>query len=175
MRRAPHETPNQQKLAARAGGRYGRIGPAPRACARGQRPIPPESDNALNAAPDLVVTEIRFLPPEFGAGDEVDITPVVKNQGGADAAVIKLYLYVEPEQDPPTSETTVDGQTTFGLGLAAEDVRRLARTSFPITQDNPQICVLVDPDNQVAESNEDNNLFCVKSPPAQAPAGRLRR
>ena len=130
----------------------------------------PESDNALNAAPDLVVTEIRFLPPEFGAGDEVDITPVVKNQGDADAAVIKLYLYVEPEQDPPTSETTVDGQTTFGLGLAAGDTfDGWTRTSFPITQDNPQICVLVDPDNQVAESNEDNNLFCVKSPPAQEP------
>ena len=33
----------------------------------------------VKAAPDLVVTGIRFLPPNPGAGKVVDITPVIKN------------------------------------------------------------------------------------------------
>lgn len=124
----------------------------------------------LTAAPDLVVTTIRFLPATPGAGVEVDITPVIKNQGDANAAIVKFYIYVEPEQDPPTTTTTIDDRFTWGLGLAAgATFDGYTRTKWPFTQNNPQVCVLVDPDNQVAESNETNNLFCIKQalPPEQ--------
>ncbi|MEZ4866222.1 MAG: CARDB domain-containing protein [Caldilineaceae bacterium] len=124
---------------------------------------------AGDAAPDLVVTEIRFLP-DPGAGIKSDITPVIKNQGDANAGTIKFYIYVEPEQDPPTTTTTVDDQFTFGLGLAAgATFDGYTRTEWPFTQNNPQVCVLVDPDNQVAESNENNNLFCIKTSPDNDP------
>ncbi|CAN5416861.1 hypothetical protein BH10CHL1_BH10CHL1_20830 [soil metagenome] len=124
--------------------------------------------NASNAAPDLIATEIRFLPPNPGAGKNSDITPVIKNVGDANAATLKIRLYVEPEQDPPTAATPNDGELTFGLGLAAGGTfEGWTKTEMPFTQDNPQVCVWVDPDNQVAESNEDNNIFCIKQ--AQAP------
>lgn len=125
----------------------------------------------LTAAPDLVVTEIRFLPPTPGAGVEVDITPVIKNQGDANAAIVKVYIYVEPEQDPPTTTTTIDDRFTYGLGLTpGESYAGYTRTKWPFTQNDPQVCVRVDPDNQVAEANESNNLFCIKQPPGEEPA-----
>lgn len=124
----------------------------------------------LTAAPDLVVTAIRFLPLVPGAGKKVDITPVIKNQGDANASVVKFYIYVEPEQDPPTTTTTIDDRFTWGLGLAAgATFDGYTRTEWPFTQDNPQVCVLVDPDNQVAESDETNNLYCIKAPPGKEP------
>lgn len=125
---------------------------------------------AVNAAPDLIVTGIRFLPPTPAAGVETDITPVIKNQGDATASIVKFYIYVEPEQDPPTTTTTIDDRFTFGLGLAAgATFDGYTRTKWPFTQNNPQVCVRVDPDNQVAESNEDNNLLCIKEAPKPEP------
>lgn len=120
--------------------------------------------NTPHAAPDLVVTGIRFTPDNIGAGKKADITPVIKNQGDANAATLKFYLYVEPSQDPPTVTTPNSGQLVFGLGLAAgATFDGWTQTEVAFTKDNPQVCVLVDPDNQVAESNESNNLFCIKT------------
>ena len=33
------------------------------------------------------------------------------------------------------------------------------------SQDNPQVCVWVDPKNEVAESDENDNLFCIRIEP----------
>src|SRR4051812_5233096 len=126
--------------------------------------------STVQAAPDLVVTGINFLPPNPGAGKIADITPIIKNQGDANAATLKIKLYVEPAQDPPTTTTPTAGETVFGLGLAAgATFDGWTRTQYPFTQDNPQVCAWVDPDNQVAESDETNNIFCIKIPTLPEP------
>ena len=126
----------------------------------------PQASDSPTAGPDLTVEKFEFVPNTLTAGAEVDITPFIKNIGDAAAPQIKLYLYVQPSEDPPTSTTTVTARFTFGLPLAAgETFDGWTRTNQPITEDNPQICVWVDPDNEIAESNEENNLFCRKDPP----------
>ncbi len=117
-----------------------------------------------NAGPDLMVDRIETEPAELTAGINADIIPVIKNIGDAAAAQTTIYLYIEPATKP-TSAMEPTARFTFGIPLAAgATFDGWISTGQPITQNNPYICVWVDPLNDVVEANEENNLLCINPP-----------
>lgn len=123
-----------------------------------------EPSAAPNAGADLAVTAINTSPEEIGPGLNIDITPIIKNLGDEAAPQVQIYLYVELGAEP-TTETEPTARFTFGLPLAAgATFNGWTSTGQPITQNNPYICVWVDPLNTIAEDDEENNLFCLNPP-----------
>ncbi|MEM7129113.1 MAG: pre-peptidase C-terminal domain-containing protein [Chloroflexota bacterium] len=109
--------------------------------------------------PDLIIHEIRLDPPSPGVGDTATIEVIVKNQGDSSASGFNVYLYIEPDNEPPTASTPSTSQTSYGipLGPGGEFTWRRGDQSF--TTDNPVIYAWVDPiwENQVSEIEDDNN------------------
>ncbi len=116
---------------------------------------------AILSAPDLIVESITLDPAEPGVGGTADITVILKNQGDADAAGFWIYLYVEPADEPPTQTTLETARTFYSVALASNDTFRLRRLGQTFTKDPAVVYVWIDPpwENQVAESNEENNLL----------------
>ncbi|MEM7132215.1 MAG: pre-peptidase C-terminal domain-containing protein [Chloroflexota bacterium] len=112
---------------------------------------------APNAAPDLVIESITITPANPGAGDTADIAVVIKNVGDDTAGGFMVHLYVDPVDNPPTA-TTQEVARTRSIGLLPGDTFSFTRTGHDFTKDNPVIIAWADRDNEVAESNEDNNL-----------------
>jgi len=120
------------------------------------------------AAPDLIVESIIFSPahPDVGAG--VDITVTVKNQGDAVASGFYVHLYVDPADRPPTTITAYTSRTYWGIPLNPGGSFKWTRTNhtFVVSGTHP-VYAWVDRDNNVAESDETNNL----SGPVNIPVG----
>ena len=131
-------------------------------------PESPEAPSAPLAGPDLVVEGIQFdPPPPFTVGVNVNITPIIKNIGDQAAPGLRVNFYINPADDPPTADTVQDSQVVLGVPLAPGATNStIMRTDQPITVADPQICVWVDPGNVIVEDNDENNLFCIKPPPA---------
>ncbi|MDQ3249592.1 MAG: pre-peptidase C-terminal domain-containing protein, partial [Chloroflexota bacterium] len=124
----------------------------------------------LNAAPDLTLDSITLNPANPGAGGVADITPVIKNNGDANAGGFSIHIYVDPVDNPPTATTPATAQTFFGLGLAAGGTfNGFTRTGQPFSKADWTVCAWVDRGNQVAEANESNNLICIQPPTGPGP------
>jgi subtilase family serine protease len=97
-------------------------------------------------APDLVIESIVWSPEGPSIGDEVAFTVTVKNQGSGGAVPSRVHFYVGGSfigyQDVPEMDAGATATTTFTwtaqAGLHA-------------------IRALVDPDDEVTESDETNN------------------
>lgn len=116
------------------------------------------------AAPDLIVESVTMTPANPKPGDAVDIAVVIKNKGDAAAGGYRIHLYVDPADSPPTPTTAHTATTFNGLGLAPGATSTWTRTGQTINSATPVIYAWVDRDNQVAESDENNNLY---PPPVQ--------
>ena len=108
--------------------------------------------------PDLTVstTDLSFLPPPpFVEGANVSVTATVHNVGGSASGptAVRFHLGIPPSPqigtDQPLPSLPMDGTATVTVSWIAGP---------PGSHD---ICVLVDPENLVAESNETNNIACV--------------
>lgn len=110
-----------------------------------------------SALPDLIIQSITVTPADFAAGDEVDITITVKNQGDAKAGTFSLYLYVDPTQQPPITTTLPTRAQSNPTGLPANGTISIGYTRV-LTSTDVALFAWVDRDNKVAESNETNNL-----------------
>lgn len=117
--------------------------------------------NSILGAPDLIVESITLDPAEPGVGGTADITVILKNQGDADAAGFWIYLYVEPADEPPTQTTLETAHIFYDVALAPNGTFRLRRLGQTFTKAPAIVYVWIDPPwkNQVAESNEENNLL----------------
>jgi len=111
------------------------------------------------AAPDLIVESITFDPSHPGVGESADITVTIKNQGDAAASDFYVYLYVDPADEPPTGTTPHTSHTYWGIPLNPGASFHWVRTNhtFTISGTHP-VYAWVDRDNDVAESDETNNL-----------------
>ena len=118
-----------------------------------------ERRGTKDASPDLTVESIIFSPAHPDVGESVDITVTVKNQGDAAASGFYVYLYVDPADDPPTQTTPHTSRTYWGIPLNPGASFHWARTghTFAVSGTHP-VYAWVDRDNNVAESDETNNL-----------------
>jgi hypothetical protein len=120
---------------------------------------------------DLTISEgdIGLDPPSpVIAGTSVNVTANVHNEGTTDALDVKTRYY----DGQPPSGVQIGGDADLGtidpLGSAVSSVQWTAGPPGL-----HEICVVADPDDIVAESNETNNVAClsvfVQSPPIKKP------
>ena len=99
--------------------------------------------------PDLIVSDIKISPTSPSAGQSTTITATLKNQGNASAGRFYLKYYVDGVYQG-------EDDLTFGLSAGSsndEDISVTVNTSGPHT-----VKVIVDPDNYIAESDDNNNI-----------------
>jgi hypothetical protein len=126
--------------------------------------IRPGVQAAPDAGPDLTV-EIILEPTVPDDGGEVNIKFVVYNKGTSTTGTgFTAYLYVDPADRPPTLATL---GRPFGFPALAAGGSAPAERPQTISGKGCDhvIYVWIDRDNQIAESDENNNLialpFCV--------------
>jgi hypothetical protein len=121
--------------------------------------IPGVVPGSVLAAPDLIVEDITYDPANPGVGESVDITVTVKNQGDASGPGFYVYLYVDPADQPPTSTTSYTSRTYWGLPVNPGASFKWVHTNHTFAVDGSHpVYAWVDRDNDVAESDETNNL-----------------
>ena len=123
----------------------------------------PHSISLLQDQPDLVVTSVGGIPTQWTDGGSFsDPIVVVSNEGEADAGAFVIGLYASADQtitagDIPIGRVSVsalakDMSTTVSIEVSG---------GFRALGLNPgtyYLGVIVDTDNQVAESDESNNM-----------------
>jgi subtilase family serine protease len=100
------------------------------------------------AAPDLVVTKVTTQPEQLQAGTWVTFGAEVKNQGGTCVDIAVRFL--------------VDGSPIASVSIARLKVGETSSVStwwqgWRAQPGSHTVTVIVDPDNQIEESNENNN------------------
>ncbi len=96
--------------------------------------------------PDLTVTNISMTPPSPQDGGTVQITVTVANVGAADANQTLLNLYMD---DAITGSITLPAIEADGQVDRTQEVN--------VTAGNHALKAMVDPDDTVKETNENNN------------------
>ena len=96
--------------------------------------------------PDLIVSDISWLPESPGAGDEVTFTVTIKNQGSGGAAASRAACYIDGRfityLDTPQMDADTETTTTF---------------TWQATSGTVSVRIIVDYDRALNESNTDNN------------------
>ena len=136
-----------------------------------ERAIPElnEGNNALSIAfellgeegavagelPDLVVTRLTIDPEEARVGETVTVRATVRNQGRRDAGAFRVVFFYRRQGD--------DRLVNFanfrlgGLASGAEQTLRAELDTSIVWRGRFEILVVVDINDEVQESNEENN------------------
>lgn len=138
------------------------LGDLPSSAPSFDTPIPKSAGtvpDVVLATPDLIVESITYNPALPAIGASVDITVTIKNQGDAAASGFYTYLYVDPADQPPTTTTPHTSRTYLGVPLIPGASFLWVRTGHALaTEGLHPVYAWVDRDNDVAESDETNNL-----------------
>lgn len=122
---------------------------------RAPHPASPSSTPEGNAAPapDLVITDVSFVPSTPAPGTSARMNVTVENQGNAPARAFDVVL----------SRDASGTQRVAGLAAGA---RQELRFGVPIPAFSQMLTVQVEADarGEVAESDEDNNWIVVFQP-----------
>lgn len=112
------------------------------------------------AGADLIIESVTFTPENPDVGEEVDIRVVVKNVGDANSeGFIRAFLYVDPADEPPVTDTAHTLTSGYGLQLPPGGSFAFTRTghTFDTAGIHP-VYAWVDRDDAVSEADETNNL-----------------
>jgi hypothetical protein len=116
-------------------------------------------DCSLLYGPDLVVKDPGIYPETILAGDTLTVSSTVINQGNQDAAVSKLYYYIS--NDTIFNHSDLESGYDYNGTLEAGDSIFLSHTVIVPEGTSPgtwYILFFADADEQIAESDEDNNV-----------------
>jgi subtilase family serine protease len=96
--------------------------------------------------PDLIVSDISWLPENPGAGDEMTYTVIIKNQGSGRAAASRAASYIDGRfiSYLDTAELNADAETTITF-------------TWQATSGTHSVRIFLDYDHTLSESNRDNN------------------
>ena len=108
----------------------------------------------VEASPaDLVISgSIALSDPTPGVGSEVVITALVRNSGDMTASNVKVGYYMNEFSE----ENLIDG--TVDLGSISAGTGKEAVLTWTATSGVSDIVVVVDPEDDIPESDEDNNM-----------------
>jgi subtilase family serine protease len=101
--------------------------------------------------PDLTPTNIWFSDNNPLIGQAIDLFANVANIGGGQAASVQTSFY---DNDQLIGNVTL----TSSLGKGASQTVSLSHAFSPAGRHN--VCVVVDPENLVKETDEENNEYC---------------
>ncbi len=110
------------------------------------------------ALPDLVVYTVTSDPQYPAAGDSVTWTVTVKNSGSGSSGPFNVAF--DDDDQPSLLPTETESVTS----LAAGSTKELTFTHTAVAGD--QYWFLVDSDEEVSETNENNNSHAVELSPA---------
>jgi hypothetical protein len=129
----------------------------------GPVPTPVKQIGPLSPGPDLVIESITLDPAAPELDEEFDINVRVKNQGDTDVTTsFRVYLYVDPVDQPPT-DTTPDTSWTSMYGLNAGASYNWTRMGETFTTGGcHDIYAWVDKTGAVAEDDEGNNVAHIR-------------
>ncbi len=113
--------------------------------------------------PDLEVTAITTPTGEIIASVPVSLTATIHNAGMASVQEAAVHFY---RGDPEAGGARLLGTGT--VSLSADESRAVAITWIPVITGQSDVYVVVDPDDEVTESDEENNT--AHTPVAVTPA-----
>jgi len=113
--------------------------------------------------PDLTVTDISWTPSEPAEGDTITFTVYIKNQGSTSSSSCIIKYYID--------SSYLDSDLVVGLSAGESTTCIFSWTAPSGSAGNHTVKAVVDADNQVSESNENNNerseTFTVTSIPVE--------
>ena len=123
----------------------------------------PHSISLLQDQPDLVVTSVGGIPTQWTDGGSFsDPIVVVSNEGEADAGAFVIGLYASTDQTITAGDIPIGRVSVSALAKDATTTKNIEVSGgFRALGLNPgtyYLGVIVDTDNQVAESDESNNM-----------------
>jgi uncharacterized protein YkwD len=106
---------------------------------------------------DLSINEIDigFQPTSPYEGEDVNISIVINNQGTTDAYPVKAEFYVG---DPESGGTSIGTASASHILIHGEDAMLNLMWNTAGYEGDHDIYVVVDPDNDITESDEGNNV-----------------
>jgi hypothetical protein len=126
--------------------------------------------------PDLTVSRLEITPAETTAGSSVAVSSEVTNTGGAATgapAVVDVEIFATGIDAPPLATLTGWQQAPDATLAPGEKVEDEANARMPGVQPGSyNACAIVDPENAIDETHEDNNRLCT---PLTILAGAPRR
>ncbi len=108
--------------------------------------------NVYGPDPDLYVTKLTAPTGEIIASVPVSLTATIHNAGLVAVQDVDVHFY---RGDPAAGDARLLGAESISLG--ADESRSVASTWIPVLTDSSDLYVVVDPDDEIAESNEENN------------------
>ena len=110
--------------------------------------------------PDLTVTALT-LPPTGQTGRPLAITSTVRNGGPAPAAASTVNFYLSSDANLDAGDVLIGSRAVAGLGAGASSTA-MTTVTIPANTSAPNsyhVIAVADALNQVAESDETNNVF----------------
>lgn len=107
----------------------------------------------LTLASDLTVEGITWLPEDAGVGDTITFTVTIKNQGEGRAGDSRAMFYVSGSY-----------QEYLNINPIEADAEATATTQWQATTGSHTVGIVVDCDDMLAETNEDNNKLAMSLP-----------
>ena len=99
--------------------------------------------------PDLAISEILFSDDEPTVGDEINITAIIKNAASIAVANVNVSFYKKDGTD-------LEYIGSVMINLGAQGTKN-ATITWEVDGKDLVIVVIVDPDNLIDETNEENN------------------
>ncbi|MDH3998200.1 MAG: DUF1566 domain-containing protein [Desulfuromonadales bacterium] len=118
-----------------------------------------EETMSVTCGPDLIISSIDGIPTEVYAGDRLStVTMTAKNIGSTASGAFYGYLYLSTDNVITTADTQLGIYQSFtATGPGVENTRTLSPFNLPQVTGQYFIGAIVDPGNQICESNTGNN------------------
>ncbi|MEM2865423.1 MAG: CARDB domain-containing protein [Candidatus Bathyarchaeia archaeon] len=120
-------------------------------------PVSPEG------LPDLIVEDIIWFPKEPHVAEDISLQVMIKNVGDAPIKkAFRLELYVGKKKDPARWTFTFSAEKPLlpsegWIGIFDIDKVMRSKYGWALSEGDHKLRAVVDPDQQVVESNEENN------------------
>lgn len=123
-----------------------------------------ESNNAflgnpifiMGGGPDLVITSVTG-PGTATAGQQIEVTVIVKNQGNASARSFYISLHLSSGTQLTSNSVQIGSGYCSSMGVGSEKIRTLYGTVPATLTGTYYIGAIADNNKVVTESNENNN------------------
>lgn len=135
------------------------LGARPLAAETGFGRSPEATAQAPGACGDLVISTVQTTPGQPTLGRPTEIYVAFKNQGNLMVAGFRVYVYVDPDVQPPTAGTLPTKDIYYGLPILPGEQAGMSLPSYIFQSTGPHVIYAwVDPTSLVTECDETNNL-----------------
>lgn len=115
---------------------------------------------AVLSKPDVVITGITLSPPIIYCGTLVLMTTDVTNNGSTDAIGMIVQYYISTDQNISGRDINLGRTATHSMsGNSNIILQNTFNMPYRLVAGTYYLIAVIDPDNSIAESDENNNVF----------------